>query len=75
MTKKKPAKKKPVEEPVEVVETAPITLDDVVNRATGIWNNARNQGVSSVTRRLCAGLEGFFGGLTGDDEKKPPRKG
>ena len=61
-------------EPVEV-DAPPITLDDVVNRVKGIVNNARDQGVSTVARRFFAGLEGFLGGVAGDDEKKPPRKG
>ena len=69
--KKRTKAKKVVEKPVaEVVEAAPITLDDVVNRVKGIVNNARDQGVSTVARRLFAGLEGFFGGVAGD-EKKP----
>ena len=74
---KKAKPKKPVEESeplAEIAEATPITLDDITKRVTGIVNNARNAGVTTITRRLFAGLEGFFGGVAGDDEKKPPRK-
>ena len=59
----------------EEADAAPMTLDDIVEKVAGIVNNFRAKGVTAVTRRLFAGLEGFFDGASGDDEKKPPRKG
>lgn len=76
--KRKPAapKPKPEIDEVEVVEdVTPITLDDIVDRVMGMVNTVRAKGVTTVTRRFFAGLEGFLGEAAGDKEKKPPRKG
>ncbi len=67
---------KPEEEPV-VAEAEPeavpeenlTTLDDVVDRATNMVNNARQQGFVAITRRFLGGLEGFLAGVSGDDKK------
>ena len=72
--KRKPAAPKPETEEV-VEDVTPITLDDLVEKVTGIVKNFKTRGVTTIARRLLSGLEGFSGGLTGDDEKKPPRKG
>lgn len=71
----KPEPETEAEEDEVVEDVTPMTLDDIVERVTGMVKNARNAGVTTITKRLFAGLEGFFGGVTGDDEKKPPRKG
>jgi hypothetical protein len=52
-----------------------MTINDVRNRVAGIVNNARTAGLTAVTSRGFAALEGFFGALAGDKEKKPPPKG
>ena len=72
-----PEEPESVEGPVvEVVEerAEPMTIDDIRERATGLVNNVRNVGVASVMNRTFAALEGFFGGLAGDNEKKPPKE-
>ena len=53
-----------VKEPVE-----PMTFDDIAERFTGIVNNARNAGVRATAVRFFAGIEGFLGGVSGDDKK------
>jgi hypothetical protein len=65
------------EEPVEEVAEVEVlmTINDVRNRVAGIVNNARTAGLTAVTSRGFAALEGFFGALAGDKEKKPPPKG
>ena len=62
----------PVEEVVEV--EALMTINDVGDRFMGIVNNARAAGIAAVTSRGFAALEGFFGALAGDKEKKPPKE-
>lgn len=62
----------PVEEVVEV--EALMTINDVGDRFMGIVNNARAAGITAVTSRGFAALEGFFGALAGDKEKKPPKE-
>ena len=59
----------------EVVEEALMTINDVRDRFVGIVNNARAAGLATVTSRGFAALEGFFGALAGDKEKRPPPKG
>ena len=65
------------EEPVveEVAEEVRMTINDVRDRFVGIVNNARAAGLATVTNRGFAALEGFFGALAGDKEKRPPPKG
>jgi len=69
----------PVEEEVveeeEPVEEVLMTINDVRDRFAGIVNSARAAGIATVTSRGFAALEGFFGALAGDKEKKPPPKG
>ena len=68
----------PVEEEVveEVAEVEVLmTINDVGDRFMGIVNSARAAGIAAVTNRGFAALEGFFGALAGDKEKKPPPKG
>ena len=62
----------PVEEVVEV--EALMTINDVGDRFMGIVNSARAAGIAAVTSRGFAALEGFFGALAGDKEKKPPKE-
>ena len=66
------------EEEVVVEEVAEVealmTLNDVRDRFTGIVNSARAAGLATVTNRGFAALEGFFGALAGDKEKRPPPK-
>ena len=62
----------PVEEAVEV--EALMTINDVGDRFMGIVNSARAAGIAAVTSRGFAALEGFFGALAGDKEKKPPKE-
>ena len=68
------------EEPVEeeVVEEVEVevlmTINDVRDRVAGIVNNARTAGLTAITSRGFAALEGFFGALAGDKEKRPPPK-
>ena len=71
----------PVEEEVEegsvieeVAEEALMTINDVRDRFVGIVNSARAAGLATVTNRGFAALEGFFGALAGDKEKRPPPK-
>jgi len=78
----------PVEEEVEevegvkvseVVEEEPVeevlmSINDVRDRVVGIVSTARTAGLTTVTNRVFAGLEGFFGALAGDKEKKPPKE-
>ena len=59
----------------EVAEEVLMTINDVRDRFVGIVNNARAAGLATVTNRGFAALEGFFGALAGDKEKKPPPKG
>ena len=62
----------PVEEVVEV--EALMTINDVGDRFMGIVNSARAAGIAAVTNRGFAALEGFFGALAGDKEKRPPKE-
>ena len=64
------------EEPVveEVAEEVLMTINDVRDRFVGIVNNARAAGLATVTNRGFAALEGFFGALAGDKEKRPPKE-
>ena len=64
------------EEPVveEVAEEVLMTINDVRDRFVGIVNSARAAGLATVTNRGFAALEGFFGALAGDKEKRPPPK-
>ena len=62
----------PVEEVVEV--EALMTINDVGDRFMGIVNSARAAGIAAVTSRGFAALEGFFGALAGEKEKKPPKE-
>ena len=73
----------PVEEEVEevegvkveeVAEEALMTINDVRDRVAGIVNNARTAGLTAITSRGFAALEGFFGALAGDKEKRPPKE-
>ena len=71
----------PVEEVVEeevVEEVAEVevlmTINDVGDRFMGIVNSARAAGIAAVTNRGFAALEGFFGALAGDKEKRPPKE-
>ena len=67
-----------VVEEVVVEEVAEVevlmTINDVGDRFMGIVNNARAAGITAVTSRGFAALEGFFGALAGDKEKKPPKE-
>ena len=65
-----------VEEEVEVItEVEPLmSLNDVKDRFIGIVDNARAAGIATVTSRGFAAVEGFFGALAGDKEKKPPKE-
>ena len=72
-----PVEEEEVEEEVveEVAEVeALMTINDVRDRFVGIVNNARAAGLATVTNRGFAALEGFFGALAGDKEKRPPPK-
>ena len=72
-----PVEEEEVEEEVveEVVEVeALMTINDVRDRFVGIVNSARAAGLATVTNRGFAALEGFFGALAGDKEKRPPPK-
>ena len=63
------------EEVVEEVEVEVLmTINDVRDRVAGIVNNARTAGLTAITSRGFAALEGFFGALAGDKEKRPPPK-
>ena len=63
------------EEPVEeVAEEVLMTINDVRDRFVGIVNSARAAGIATVTNRGFAALEGFFGALAGDKEKRPPKE-
>jgi len=65
-----------VSEVVEEVEEevdALMSLNDVKDRFVGIVDNARAAGLASVTSRGFAALEGFFGALAGDKDKRPPK--
>ena len=68
----------PVEEEVVVEEVAEVealmTINDVRDRFVGIVNSARAAGIATVTNRGFAALEGFFGALAGDKEKRPPKE-
>jgi hypothetical protein len=67
----------PVEEEVveEVAEVEVLmTINDVRDRVAGIVNNARTAGLTAITSRGFAALEGFFGALAGDKEKRPPKE-
>jgi hypothetical protein len=68
----------PVEEEVVVEEVAEVealmTINDVRDRFVGIVNSARAAGLATVTNRGFAALEGFFGALAGDKEKRPPKE-
>ena len=67
----------PVEEEVveEVAEVEVLmTINDVGDRFMGIVNSARAAGIAAVTNRGVAALEGFFGALAGDKEKRPPKE-
>ena len=67
----------PVEEEVveEVAEVEVLmTINDVGDRFMGIVNSARAAGIAAVTNRGFAALEGFFGALAGDKEKRPPKE-
>ena len=66
-----------VEEVAEEVAEVEVlmTINDVGDRFMGIVNSARAAGIAAVTSRGFAALEGFFGALAGDKEKKPPPKG
>jgi hypothetical protein len=59
---------------VEVAEEALMSLNDVKDRFIGIVDNARAAGIATVTSRGFAALEGFFGALAGDKEKRPPKE-
>ena len=61
-----------VEEEEEV--EALMSLNDVKDRFVGIVDNARTAGLASVTSRGFAALEGFFGALAGDKERRPPKE-
>ena len=63
------------EEVVEEVEVEVLmTINDVRDRVAGIVNNARTAGLTAITSRGFAALEGFFGALAGDKEKRPPKE-
>ena len=62
-----------VEEEVEEEVDALMSLNDVKDRFVGIVDNARAAGLASVTSRGFAALEGFFGALAGDKDKRPPK--
>jgi hypothetical protein len=62
------------EEVTEEVAEALMSLNDVKDRFVGIVDNARAAGIASVTNRGFAALEGFFGALAGDKEKRPPKR-
>ena len=64
----------PVKEVTEEVAEALMSLNDVKDRFVGIVDNARAAGIASVTNRGFAALEGFFGALAGDKEKRPPKR-
>ena len=64
-----------VEEEVEKVsEDALTTLSDVKDRFVGIVDEARVNGIATVTSRGFAALESFFGALAGDKEDKRPKR-
>ena len=64
-----------VEEAVEKVsEDALTTLSDVKDRFVGIVDEARVNGIATVTSRGFAALESFFGALAGDKEDKRPKR-
>ena len=73
-----PVEEEEVEEEVVVEEVAEVealmTINDVRDRFVGIVNSARAAGLATVTNRGFAALEGFFGALAGDKEKRPPPK-
>jgi len=58
----------------EEVEEDLMSLNDVKDRFVGIVDNARTAGLASVTSRGFAALEGFFGALAGDKERRPPKE-
>ena len=58
----------------EEVAEALMSLNDVKDRFVGIVDNARTAGLASVTSRGVAALEGFFGALAGDKERRPPKE-
>ena len=58
----------------EEVAEALMSLNDVKDRFVGIVDNARTAGLASVTSRGFAALEGFFGALAGDKERRPPKE-
>jgi len=62
------------EEEEEEVAEALMSLNDVKDRFVGIVDNARTAGLASVTSRGFAALEGFFGALAGDKERRPPKE-
>ena len=71
-----PEEEETEDDTLEVVEeVVPITFDAVIARVTGIVSTVKDEGLTATSRRFFAGLEGFLGGVAGDDEKKPPRKG
>ena len=70
-----PVEEEPVKEVTEEVAEALMSLNDVKDRFIGIVDNARAAGIATVTSRGFAAVEGFFGALAGDKEKRPPPKG
>jgi hypothetical protein len=64
--------KEAIEEVAEVEVL--MTINDVGDRFMGIVNSARAAGIAAVTNRGFAALEGFFGALAGDKEKRPPKE-
>ena len=62
------------EEVEEVAEAALTTLSDVKDRFVGIVDEARANGIATVTSRGFAALESFFGALAGDKEDKRPKR-
>ena len=76
VVEEEPVEEVVVEEVVEEVAEVEVlmTINDVRDRVAGIVNNARTAGLTAITSRGFAALEGFFGALAGDKEKKPPKE-
>jgi len=75
VVEEEPVEEVVVEEVVEEVEVEVLmTINDVGDRFMGIVNSARAAGIAAVTSRGFAALEGFFGALAGDKEKRPPKE-
>jgi hypothetical protein len=76
VVEEEPVEEVVVEEVVEEVAEVEVlmTINDVRDRVAGIVNNARTAGLTAITSRGFAALEGFFGALAGDKEKRPPPK-